>query len=390
MRIGRRDPRVGDASDEHDDGAEHDHCDPARDDRQHRRRDRAANARANVATTDPAAPDEPSGHHPEAVATVTWKRGAVLALAVVAAVLPLRWVVSTQGPQRDYAVTRELADTHGRSRLFVVVGTDSRQRVEGEAGDRFGTPDAVTTEWADAVMLVRLHPATRVVTVLSLPRDLLVDVDGEQKLATTLESGGPGAVVRGVTKLTGLRPNHYVQLDFLAFDRLVDAVGGVTIDVFTPARDQMTGLELAGGPQHLDGAAALAYARSRAYEERWDGAWVPDADGDLGRIERQHRLLRAVAEAGLPRPSLRSLWTARALARHVTVDAGLSLREMLGLARTMSASTLTIEALPTAPLLDDDTLTSPFGPIHQGGVAYLRPAQPAASEAIARFVEVRR
>ncbi len=314
----------------------------------------------------------------------------VVALAIV---LALEWVVATQGPRRDDAVVRELSRPRSSSRLFVVVGTDSRQSVQAEAGGRFGPGGAVTTEWADVVMLVMLQRQTRALKVLSLPRNLLVDVDGQQKLAATLESGGPRSVVRAVKNLTGLEPNHYVELDFLAFDRLVDAVGGLTIDVPAPARDVMTGLDLGSGRQRLDGNAALAYARSRAYEEWRDGAWIPLDDGDLGRIDRQHRLLQAIAAQGLGRPSLKRLWALRDVARHATVDARLSVRDLLGLVRqlgSLAGSERNVQTLPTASLIDDALMVSPFPPFHVGAVAYSVPAQPAATHAVAAFAGVNR
>lgn len=349
-----------------------------------------------------AADDEPAQHHSAALSTVTLAdpsgnragmRLLVLSLVALTALVSLKWLVQAQGPQRDRDVVHELSAPRDSSRLLVVVGTDSRQRVQAEAGDRFGAPNAVTTEWADVVMLVMLHPPTHTARVLSLPRELLVDVEGQQKLGATLESGGPRSVVRAVKRLTGLEPNHYVQLDFLAFDGLVDAAGGVVVDVAAPARDVFTGLELAGGRQRLDGAAALAYARSRSYEEWRDGAWTPLDDGDLGRIERQHRLLLAIAAEGTVKPSLTGLWAARDAARHMKVDARLSSRELLTLARHFSSiapSHIDVQTLPTVPLLADGDMVSPFPPFHVGAVAYLVPAEPAATAAISAFAGVKR
>ncbi len=315
----------------------------------------------------------------------------VVGVVALTAFLAPCWIVKARGPVRDHQVVRELAAVHGRSQLFVVVGTDSRQSIRAEAGDGYGREGAVTTPWADVVMLVRVDAGGHRARIMSLPRELLVDVDGEQKLGATLESGGPGGVVRAVRRATGLVPNHYVQLDFLALVRLVDHLGGVTVDVPAPARDVMTGLDLAGGPQQLDGAQALAYVRSRAYEEQRDGAWQPLDDGDLGRIGRQHRLLQAIAAKRASMPSLEQLWAARDLARHVTVDARLSVRDLLRLGESLASAPLEdtdVSTLPSAPLLGEDEILSPFPPAHAGAVSYLVPSQPAASRALARFAGI--
>jgi LCP family protein required for cell wall assembly len=315
-----------------------------------------------------------------------WLAGA--SIVVLSGLLGLRWVVETEGPVRNREVVTELSKADGGSRIFVVVGSDSRQSIGADPEERFGPRGAVTTEWADVVMLVRLESRTGRVRILSLPRELLVDVDGQQKLGATLESGGPRAVVRAVRWITGVAPNHYVQIDFFAFAQLVDRLGGVTIDIPLPARDIVTGLSLDAGPKHLDGEAALAYARSRSYEELHDDGWRPLDDGDLGRISRQHRLLQGIAVARATTPLFRQLSVAPDVARHVKVDAGLSVRELVGLARSFTSSPIAqqdIGTLPTIPLLDED-IVSPFEPPHVGAVSYLVPEQPAASRALADFV----
>lgn len=321
--------------------------------------------------------------------TSTRTRLGVLGLAALLAIPIARAPERLSGLTFDREVVDELAPALGPSRTFVVVGTDSRRRIPNEDADRFGSAEAVSTEWADVVMLVTLRPDERRLKVLSLPRQLLVDVDGEQKLGATLESGGPRAVVRAVRQVTGARPNHYLQLDFVAFSRLVDRLGGVTVTAPAPARDLMTGLTLSGGAQRLDGAAALAFARSRSYEEWLDGRWTPADDGDLGRIGRQHRLLQAIVAERPLALSVGRLWEAREVARHVKVDARLSLRALLRFAGDFTSGSLAatdVETIPTAPVLSDADQVSPFPPAHVGAVSYLLPAQPDASRAIAAFI----
>ena len=95
----------------------------------------------------------------------------------------------------------------------------------------------------------------------------------------------------------GIPINHYVEVDFVGFQQLVDAIGGVEICVDYATQDTNSGLSLNPGCQTLDGAQALAYARSRHYEEFRDGDWQADPRADLGRIERQQNFIRlAVAK----------------------------------------------------------------------------------------------
>ena len=98
-------------------------------------------------------------------------------------------------------------------------------------------------------------------------------------------TGGPACTVLAVQKLTGIKINHYVQVDFTGFKTMVDAVGGVPICSTTPLRDAESGLRLAAGTSTLKGEQALAYVRAR----------YGIGDGsDLGRIQRQQRFLGAM------------------------------------------------------------------------------------------------
>ena len=88
-----------------------------------------------------------------------------------------------------------------------------------------------------------------------------------------------------------------MEINFVSFAKLVDAVGGITIDFPHPAKDDHSGLFVdATGPVHLDGSQALAYVRSRYYTELLDGRWVTDPTADIGRTERQRKFLTALMD----------------------------------------------------------------------------------------------
>ena len=323
--------------------------------------------------------------------TATLATLAGLAVGTALAGAGAAWAVTAV--HRDRTVATALSPAApGQGTTFLVVGNDSRESIRADAGDRFGRTDTLTDQRADAVMLVQLPRGPVPLKVLSLPRDLRVEVDGfgPQKLSWVLGYAGRAALVRTVTELTGVAVQHYVEMDFVGFANLVDAAGGVTLDFPRPGRDTTTGFEVAAGRHRLDGAAALAYARSRTYEELDDEGWTFLEDGDLGRIQRQQAIVRAVAAHGTASRSRvdRLLWLRR-LGRHVTVDSTLSTVDLLRLTarlRSFHGTDFEVTTLLTVPLLDQDAKVSPFPPYHLGTVAYEVPDGLAAGEAVAAFL----
>ena len=101
----------------------------------------------------------------------------------------------------------------------------------------------------------------------------------------------------------GLPIHHYVEIDFSGFKSLVDSLGGVQICVNYATRDVSTGLNITEGGCHiLDGVQALAYARSRHYEEyREDEEWHEDPASDLGRTKRQQQFVNLALQTALDR-----------------------------------------------------------------------------------------
>jgi polyisoprenyl-teichoic acid--peptidoglycan teichoic acid transferase len=149
----------------------------------------------------------------------------------------------------------------------LVVGSDSRAAVTNEP-DEFGTPQMVTGQRSDTIMVVRVDPDEDRAAVLSVPRDLWVPIasGGVNRINTAFEKG-PDVLVRTVSDALGIPIHHYVEIDFAGFRDIVSAVGGVGVFFPTPARDLVTGLQVdRGGCVELDGGRALAYVRSRNYE----------------------------------------------------------------------------------------------------------------------------
>jgi LCP family protein required for cell wall assembly len=182
---------------------------------------------------------------------------------------------------------------------YLIVGSDSRENVveEGDAG--FNGAEAPGGQRADTMMIVHLEGGKA--QMLSVPRDLYLPIagtDGSNKINASYNAdlgGGPERLVDTITQSLGIPIDRYMEIDFVSFAGLVDALGGVTIPFENPAQDEASGLFVPeAGNVELDGDQALAYVRSREFTETIDGEQVVDGSGDLGRIQRQQTFLSVV------------------------------------------------------------------------------------------------
>ena len=179
------------------------------------------------------------------------------------------------------------------SATILVVGTDG--------GRAPGREDA---RRSDSLMLLRTDPATHRLSYLSIPRDLRVEVPGygTEKINAANQLGGPALTIRTVRRLTGLPVHHVVVLDFDGFKELIDALGGIEVDVprpilsnrfdcpYTPERCRdWDGWRFGKGRQHMDGRRALVYARIRTNQ-------LSSGDSDLTRAARQQQVADAVGD----------------------------------------------------------------------------------------------
>jgi LCP family protein required for cell wall assembly len=139
--------------------------------------------------------------------------------------------------------------------------------------------------------------------LLSIPRDLYVEIPGRgRQRINAAFNDGPAALVQTVQQNLLLPIHHYAEVDFVGFTELVDAVGGVEVCFLYPTRDLNTGLDVpAPGCVVLDGKRALAYTRSRYYEEFRDGEWRTDPTSDLGRTRRQREFVNATLRTAFDR-----------------------------------------------------------------------------------------
>ena len=174
---------------------------------------------------------------------------------------------------------------------ILIVGSDQAMPGEGR--------EQVTDVNTDTMMVVRADPGTGTIGVLSLPRDLWVDIPGhgEERINTAWETGGPALLIQTIQANFDIPVNHFLQVDGGGFQRLVDQAGGSDVWVAGELRDTATGFA-AGGPGcvHLDGTQALALVRSRHLEfNDPNRGWTEDPASDLGRIQRQQLMGRVLA-----------------------------------------------------------------------------------------------
>lgn len=240
---------------------------------------------------------------------------------------------------------------------ILVLGSDSRS---GEENQALGGGDSGGAR-SDTAMVVHLDAGRTAATVVSIPRDTLVDrpscplEDGESTRAASgvmfnsaYEVGGPVCAVKTVESLTDVRMDHYIEIDFAGFAHLVDALGGVTVTTEEDIDDGRSHLTLDAGTHRLDGTDALALARTRY--DIGDGS-------DLGRIGLQHQLVKAlleqIADEDLLTSPTRLYRIADTVTDSLTTDTGLdSLGELTRLAQSLrdlpsdKVTTLTMPVVP--------------------------------------------
>jgi LCP family protein required for cell wall assembly len=181
---------------------------------------------------------------------------------------------------------------------YLIVGSDTREVDDlVDAGLNPGAFEAGGGQRSDTMLLLRFVDGEA--KMMSIPRDLYVPIadTGASSKINSAYNGGPERLIRTVQGSLGVPIHHYMEVDFVSFAKLVDSLGGITIDFPNPALDRNSGLAIpAAGPNELDGAQALAYVRSRHYEIVGGNGEVQPIEvaSDLGRVLRQQRFLTTV------------------------------------------------------------------------------------------------
>jgi LCP family protein required for cell wall assembly len=177
--------------------------------------------------------------------------------------------------------------------VILLLGTDHSSRIRERTG----------FQRSDSIMLLRTDPGKGRLNYLSIPRDLRVNVPGHgfDKVNSAFQLGGASLAIRTVRAFTNIEVNHVVIVDFDAFTKVIDKVGGVEINVPAPilsnkfdcpyktqARcDRWQGWRFAKGRQHMNGKRARVYSRIRENK-------LNPAESDVTRTERQQAVIQAL------------------------------------------------------------------------------------------------
>ncbi|MFF8368601.1 LCP family protein [Streptomyces lydicus] len=224
---------------------------------------------------------------------------------------------------------------------ILVMGSDSRAGKNGEYGKDEGGARS------DTAMVVHVYKGHKKASVVSIPRDTLIkrpdctkngrNVPGAQRTMfnTAFEVGGPACAVKTVESISGIRMDHFIEVDFSGFKKLIDALGGVDITTRKAIDDDKSHLHLQPGKHTLDGEQSLGLVRTRH--------GVPGGDGsDLGRIQLQQTFLKAlmkqVKNVGVLTNPTKLYDVADTATKAITTDTDLnSVSELTGLAKSLGS-----------------------------------------------------
>lgn len=223
----------------------------------------------------------------------------------------------------DTDLLQSLAVTDSPSDPFymLLIGVDKSEYRDssGEYGGSYRT---------DSMMLARIDPKEKAVTLISVPRDTKVELEGHgtQKINAAYAFGGPSLAVKTVSELAGVPINHYAEIDFDGFQAVVDALGGIEVDVPMEINDDMAGGHVDAGQQTLNGEQALILCRSR---HNYDDI----GNGDAIRAANQRLVLSAIMKKVMTSDVATITNTVSTLAEYVTTD--YSVAGIVGLAQSM-------------------------------------------------------
>ncbi|MFI8948412.1 LCP family protein [Streptomyces sp. NPDC053750] len=227
---------------------------------------------------------------------IKWTAITVVTALVVTTVGTYFWADSKLNREVDLSKVIERPEA-GEGTNYLIVGSDSREGMTDEQKKDLHTGSAEGKR-TDSMMI--LHTGDNGSTLVSLPRDSNVEIPsfvgsesgkkypgtGRQvKLNAAYAEDGPELLVRTVEHNTGLHIDHYVEIGFAGFANIVDAVGGVEMDIPQDIKDTKSGADLKKGKQTLNGEEALAFVRTR----------YALAGSDLDRTKNQQKFLSALA-----------------------------------------------------------------------------------------------
>jgi LCP family protein required for cell wall assembly len=250
----------------------------------------------------------------------------------------------------------------GLDQNILIVGNDDRDTAtDAELRQLSSTRDGGSYN-TDTIMLMHVPADGSKATVISFPRDSYVSIPdhGMNKLNAAYPLGvqaasgdkavGARLLVKTIENLSGLKIDHYVQVDLLGFFRISNAIGGVTVCLNNAVKEPNSGIDLQQGNNVIEGTQALAFVRQRY--------GFPDGQGDLDRIKRQHYFLSAVfremssAHTLLNPFKLQKLLSA--VTSSLTMDSSLDPLKLARQMQNLQAGNVAFTTLPTKGFADEN------------------------------------
>jgi LCP family protein required for cell wall assembly len=280
----------------------------------------------------------------------------LLVVVTLAAYLEYRHLLGNIGREDVAGLLGKRPPKYNSALNILIVGSDSR------AGSNARYGQGVQGARSDTMMLMHISPHRNGVTMISFPRDSMVQQiackgdnqghSGQQadntpeQLNATFDSGGAPCLWKSLETVTGVHIDHFVQLDFVGFQTMVNAVGGVSVCLPQAVQDPASKLNLGAGVHHVNGAQALAFVRERHI----------GTGSDLQRIQRQQYFMAALTKEALSSNVLgnpgKLYALANAVTKSLTVDSQLSVSNMVQIAQSMrstKADSVRFLSVPTVP-----------------------------------------
>lgn len=245
---------------------------------------------------------------------------------------------------------------------YLLVGSDSRADVDPSSPDygAIGSEQENPGMRSDTLIVMSRDTGSGSLSTMSIPRDLWVRMGDSSRYAkiNAAYQRGADVLVRTVQRALNIPIHHYVDVNFGGFKRIVDSIGGVRICVNHASRDEATGFYIGRKACKLqNGAQALAYARSRHFEEKIDGRWREDGTGDVGRGARQRAFMATLARDAATfalRHPFKSNQMLDAFAAAVKVDEGLDLLDLAKKMRPLGDGSARSYTLPVSSGMQND------------------------------------
>lgn len=296
---------------------------------------------------------------------------------------------------------------NGAAMNLLLVGNDSRASATEDQLDELNTTasEGINT---DTMILVHVPADGSTASFVSFPRDSYVEIPGygmdklnaayaygyqyeagEGATDAERQSAGAQLLIRTISALTGLRIDHYAEVDLLGFFNLSTVVGGVEVNLCAPVQDAYSGVDLPAGVQTIEGEQALAFVRQRHGLPR----------GDFDRIIRQQVFIGGMVRKLLDENVLFDLGKQRrlveAVANSLTVDRSLDLLSLAGQMQSVTAGSVQFQTIPYVGddqdeqgryilrLEDEDTLHQFFADLSADPEPPTQPTETAAPETVA-------